>query len=181
MRLERFEREKVINSTLRGLLIVSALAFEIFNFSTTQYALHDLFGDLSFWGMRWATILAIAFCGIDFGGIARAFTPEQGHEEPKEIWYLLGAWILAAIFNATLTWWGVKVAVMNGAAAASAAAIGTGFVKNTMPVMIAVMVWLIRVLLIGTLGTAIDEWLHAKPAQRQQGHQISGVGGQRGF
>ena len=49
-----------------GMMIVGALlAFEVFNFSTTQYALHDMLGDLTFAGFRWATILAIAFCGID--------------------------------------------------------------------------------------------------------------------
>ena len=80
-----------------GLMIIGALlAFEIFNFSTTQFALLDMLGNLTFAGMRWATILAIAFCGIDFAGIARIFTPEQGADEPKEVWYLFGAWFLAA-------------------------------------------------------------------------------------
>ena len=86
-----------------GLIIVTALlAFEIFNYSTTQFALADVLGDLKFAGLRWATILAIAFCGIDFAGIARIFTPQQGRDEPAEVWYLFGAWLLAAGFNATL-------------------------------------------------------------------------------
>ena len=56
-----------------GVLILSALfAFEIFNYSTTEFAMYDLLGDLRFAGIRWSTILAIAFCGIDFAGIARA-------------------------------------------------------------------------------------------------------------
>ena len=87
-----------------GIIIIAALlAFEIFNFSTTDYALSDLLGDLSFLGVRWATILAIAFCGIDFAGIARLFTPEEGADEPAEVWYLFGAWLLAATMNAMLT------------------------------------------------------------------------------
>ena len=62
-----------------GLIILGALlAFEIFNYSTTDYALTDLLGDLRFLDLRWATILAIAFCAIDFAGIARLFTPERG-------------------------------------------------------------------------------------------------------
>ena len=66
---------------LFGILIVGALlAFEIFNYSTTDFALTDLLGDLKFIGVRWATILSIAFCGIDFAGIARLFTPEQGRD-----------------------------------------------------------------------------------------------------
>src|SRR3972149_10933358 len=103
-----------------GVMILGALlAFEVFNFSTTQFALHDMLGDLTFAGLRWATILAIAFCGIDFAGIARIFTPEQGRDEPTEVYYLFGAWFLAAAMNAALTWWGVSVAILNHSAAGS--------------------------------------------------------------
>ena len=95
-----------------GIILSALLAFEVFNYSSTAFALHDILGDLSFGPMSWATILAVAFCGIDFAGIARIFTPEQGRDEPAEVWYLFGAWLLAAGFNATLTWWGVSVAIL---------------------------------------------------------------------
>ena len=99
---------------LFGFLIIGALlAFELFNYSTTDFALNDLLGGLRFAGVRWATILAIAFCGIDFAGIARLFTPEQGENGPKEVWYLFSAWLLAASMNAMLTWWGVALAIVN--------------------------------------------------------------------
>ncbi len=50
-----------------GVIIIAALlAFEAFNYSTTDYALRDLLGDLKFLGVHWATILTVAFCGIDF-------------------------------------------------------------------------------------------------------------------
>ena len=66
-----------------GLIILGALlAFEVFNYSSTLFALSDILGDLAFGPLRWATILAFAFCGIDFAGIARIFTPEQGRDEP---------------------------------------------------------------------------------------------------
>src|SRR5512135_1576493 len=82
---------------LFGTLILGALlAFEIFNYSTTDFALTDLLGNLRFLDVRWATILALAFCGIDFAGIARLFTPEGGKGEMREVWYLFGAWLLAA-------------------------------------------------------------------------------------
>src|SRR5271157_5058474 len=60
-----------------GIIIVALLAFELFNYSTTEYALSDLLGNLRFIGLPWATILSIAFCGIDFAGIARLFPPGQ--------------------------------------------------------------------------------------------------------
>lgn len=78
---------KVLRGALFGLLLlVALLAFEVFNYSTTDFALTDVLGnDLKFLGIRWATILSIAFCAIDFAGVARLFTPEQGRHEPVEV------------------------------------------------------------------------------------------------
>ena len=102
-------RFKQVRPSLAFIIMIfgALIAFEIFNYSTTDHALSDMLGDLTFAGIPWSTMLAIAFCGIDFAGIARLFTPEQGMEEPKEVWYLFGAWLLAATMNAILTWWGV--------------------------------------------------------------------------
>lgn len=141
-----------------GIMIIGALvAFEIFNFSTTEFALRDVLGDLTFAGLPWATVLAVAFCGIDFAGIARIFTPQQGRDEPAEVWYLFGAWLLAAGFNAALTWWGVSVAIAENPHSASSAVIGSATVTRVVPVFVAVMVWLIRVLIIGTFSIAGDK------------------------
>jgi len=140
-----------------GMMIIGALlAFEIFNFSTTQFALRDVLGDLTFAGMRWASILAVAFCGIDFAGIARIFTPEQGADEPKEVYYLFGAWFLAAAFNAILTWWGVSVAIVSHASASGGAVISTATMTKIVPIFVAAMILLIRVLIIGTFSLAGD-------------------------
>lgn len=136
-----------------ALIIVALLAFEIFNYSTTDFALNDLLGDLRFAGIRWATILAIAFCGIDFAGIARLFTPEQGADEPAEVWYLFGAWLLAATMNATLTWWGVSIAILNHQTLGNAV-VGRETLIRVVPIFVAIMVWLIRILIIGTFSVA---------------------------
>jgi hypothetical protein len=136
-----------------GILIFALLSFELFNFGTTSFALQDVLGDLTFAGIRWSTMLAFAFCGIDFAGIARIFTPEQGRDEPAEVWYLFGAWLLAAGFNASLTWWGVSVAILKHNAEGSAL-VGQSAMTNVVPVMVAGMVWLIRVLIIGTFSVA---------------------------
>lgn len=139
-----------------GFLIIAALlAFEIFNYSTTDFALQDLLGELSFFGIRWATILAIAFCGIDFAGIARLFTPEQGAEEPTEVWYLFGAWLLAATMNAMLTWWGVSIAILQHESLGNSVIARDTLIK-VVPIFVAMMVWLIRVLIIGTFSVAGD-------------------------
>jgi len=140
------------------IMLVAILAFESFNYSTTDYALGDLLGGLEFAGLRWSTILAIAFCGIDFAGIARLFTPQQGAEEPKEVWYLFGAWLLAATMNAILTWWGVSMAITNHPVQ-STSVLDAETVTKVVPVFVAVMVWIIRILIIGSFSVAGDRLL----------------------
>ena len=136
-----------------SILISALLAFEVFNFGTTSFALRDVLGNLKFAGIQWSTILAFAFCGIDFAGIARIFTPEQGRDEPAEVWYLFGAWLLAAGFNAMLTWWGVSVAILNHTAEGGSL-LGQATMIKVVPIFVAGMVWLIRVLIIGTFSIA---------------------------
>ncbi len=134
------------------ILIVALLAFEIFNFDTTQYALNNLLGDVRFLGMQWAAILAIAFCSIDFAGLVRLFTPERGLDEPKEVWYLMGAWLLGATMNAVMTWWAISLTLLNH-----------GFGNEVLsreqlllyvPIFVAVLVWLTRILFIGAFSVA---------------------------
>jgi hypothetical protein len=145
---------RVSRGLVWGILILGALlAFEIFNYSTTDFAMSDLLGDLQFAGMRWSTILALAFCGIDFAGIARLFTPEQGADEPAEVWYLFGAWLLAATMNAMLTWWGVSIAIINHNTLGNAV-IPRETLLKVVPIFVALIVWLIRVLIIGTFSVA---------------------------
>ncbi len=154
-----------------ALLMGALLAFELFNYTTTDYALTDLMGNLRFLDIRWATILALAFCGIDFAGLARLFTPERqstkageaglarlftperGSTQPREVWYLFGAWLLAATMNAMLTWWGVAIAILNHTS------LGTSFIPaetmvSVVPIFVAIMVWVIRVLIIGSFSVA---------------------------
>ena len=136
-----------------GIILSALLAFEVFNFSSTSFALSDVIGDLSFGPFKWATILAFAFCAIDFAGIARIFTPEQGRDEPAEVWYLFGAWFLAAAFNASLTWWGISVAIMKHTAVGGAL-LGPQAMAKVVPIFVAVVVLAIRVLLINTFSVA---------------------------
>jgi hypothetical protein len=146
-------------ATVFAMIILTALlAFELFNYSTTEYALRDILGKMSFMGLGWATILSIAFCGIDFAGIARLFTPERGADEPKEIWYLFGAWLLAATMNAILTWWGVSMAIANHSLK-SQSILDSNTLTTIVPVFVALMVWVIRILIIGTISVAGDRFI----------------------
>ncbi len=152
------ERVQVKRGVIFGLLIITALvAFEIFNYSTTDFALTDLLGGLQFWGVRWATILAIAFCGIDFAGIARLFTPEGKIGEQTESWYLFAAWLIAATMNAMLTWWGVSIAIANHETLGNAV-IARQTLLKVVPIFVAVMIWLLRVLIIGLFSIAGERY-----------------------
>ncbi len=177
-RFSLLSRGKLSPGLIFAVIILTALlAFEIFNYSTTDFALTDLLGDLRFAGVRWATILSIAFCGIDFAGIARLFTPEQGGEEPKEVWYLFGAWLLAATMNAILTWWGVSMAVITHSVS-STTVMSASTLTKVVPIFVAIMVWVIRILIIGSLSMAGDRllWGHAAPQRRAPAPQRSYTG-----
>jgi hypothetical protein len=149
-------------TTTATLLLVGWVLFEIFNFATTEFALSDIMGELSFLGMRWATLLALAFCVIDLAGIARVFTPEQGRDEPVEVWLLFGAWLVASALNATLTWWAMAVAI-NNHTAQGMDIVGQKTMMNTVPVAIAILVWLTRIMIIGTFAFIGDKMWAGTP------------------
>ncbi|MFZ6020406.1 MAG: hypothetical protein ACOYXO_12425 [Chloroflexota bacterium] len=154
------------------ILAVALIGFEVFNYSTTELALGDLLGDLRFAGFRWATILAVAFCGIDFAGIARLFLPES--HDSRETWYLMGAWLIAATMNAVLTWWSISLALVNRTLQSSSF-ISHEMLVEVIPVFIAVLVWVTRILLIGTFSfsASLSEDVVSRPVLTRSGDQRS--------
>jgi len=150
------------------IIVLALVAFEAFNFSTTDFALSDLLGDLRFMGVRWATLLALAFCGIDFAGIARLFSPQEKDDELRSSWFMFGAWILAATMNAILTWWGVVMA-MQTHSVLSISLVDSSFISKFVPIFIALMVWVIRILLIGTLSKQGDKLIRDAKQQNSGG------------
>jgi hypothetical protein len=134
-----------------GFLLAAALvAFEIFNFKATQFALADLLGSVSFVGIRWATILAIAFCAIDVAGLLWFFTLGESRGSSLEAWYLIGAWLLGATMNAFMAWWAVSVTLVNSGPASGF--LGQLSLLDTLPIVVAALVWLTRILFIGALS-----------------------------
>lgn len=142
-----------------AILAVALVGFEIFNFDTTRFALMDLMGGHRFLGLEWAAILAFAFCSIDFAGVVRMFTPEQTiQNEPKEVWLLLGAWLLGASMNAVMTWYAVALTIAPRNVGATI--ITKGDMLFYAPIFVALLVWLTRILLIGSSSVAADRMLH---------------------
>lgn len=134
------------------ILFVALIAFEIFNFDTTQFALQSLLGNVTFVGLQWATILAIAFCAIDFAGLNRLFTPEGSTKEQREVWFLMGAWLLGATMNAVMTWWAVSVTLLNNNLGNEV--LSRDQILRYVPIFVAVLVWLTRILFIGSFSIA---------------------------
>ncbi len=135
------------------LLISSALlAFEVFNFDVTERAFIDILGEAKAFGILWATILATAFCSIDFAGIARLFAPVKPGKSTK-VWWLFGGWMLAALMNAMLTWWGVSVTVLDNQTLGNSL-VSRETMLEIVPVALAITAWLIRTLIIGTIVVA---------------------------
>lgn len=160
--------EKNINRhmVILGIMLVALVAFEIFNFDTTEYALESLLVGVQFSGIGWATILAIAFCAIDVAGLFKIFTPETGRDEPKEVWYLMGAWLLGATMNAVMTWWAISLTLLNNPAFAGNEVLSRGQLLSIVPIFVAVLVWLTRILFIGGI-TISGEVLMAEHRARR--------------
>lgn len=140
------------------LIMLGALvAFELFNFSTTEYALASLFGPHDALGLAsWATVLSIAFCGIDFAGLSRLFTPAADwRREPREIWFLTLAWLLGAGMNAVMTWWAVATALTENPALGNEL-VSRQQIMQYVPLFVALLVWMTRIMLIGSLATLGD-------------------------
>lgn len=139
------------NTYIFAMIIIALVAFEFFSFSSTDFALRDILGDMGVGFLRWSTILALAFCGLDFAGMARLLLPQSKNEraEPGS-WFLLGAWVLAAAMNTALTWWGISVAIYNQPVD-SVLIMDPMMYVTVIPVLVAVIIWCIRILIIGTL------------------------------
>lgn len=133
------------------ILIIALIAFEIFNFDTTRYALESLLGEVKFLGLSWAVILAIAFCAIDFAGLSALFSPETGNAE-RSTWYLMGAWLLGATMNAIMTWWAVNLTLLNHELGNEV--LSREELLRFVPLFVAVLVWLTRILFISAFSIA---------------------------
>jgi hypothetical protein len=147
------------------ILIVALVAFEIFNFDTTRFALQSLLGDISFMGLTWASILAVAFCAIDFSGLARLFTPERGKDEPRAVWFLMGAWFLGATMNAVMTWWAVSLTLLSHDFGNEV--LTREQLLQFVPIFVAALVLLTRILFIGALSVAGEHVFQRADTGRQ--------------
>ena len=67
--------------------------------------------------------------------------------------------------NAALTWWGVSIALVNHQSLGGSV-VAQGTLVKVVPIFVAVMVWLIRILIIGTFSVAGDRLFSQADARR---------------
>ncbi|MBN1316855.1 MAG: hypothetical protein JXA42_15355 [Anaerolineales bacterium] len=176
------EQHRITRRVAVGAILGLALvAFELFNFDTTEYALENLLGMVSFASIRWSTILAIAFCSIDFAGLARLLTPEDeraagGTLKPTHL--LLLAWLLGGGMNALMTWWAISLALMGHN-------LGNELISREqllkgVPIFVALLVWITRLLIIGSFVINSNRVAEAgKPIRRKSARRLNGRSLQR--
>jgi hypothetical protein len=87
----------------------------------------------------------------------RLFTADRGREIPKEVWYLMGAWLLGATMNAMMTWWAITLTLLNHNFGNEV--LSRDQLLYAVPIFVAVLVWLTRILFIGAFTVAGDRIL----------------------
>ena len=99
---------------------------------------------------------------MDIAGIVRLFTAERDNARSLETWYLLAAWLLAATMNAALTWWAVSLALI-GHNGLGNEVLGRETLIGSVPIFVAILVWLLRILIIGSFSMASSRILQRDP------------------
>jgi hypothetical protein len=155
------------------LFLLALVAFEIFNFDTTRFALENFLGAVSFAGVHWAVVLALAFCAIDLAGLLRFFLPEEedGGGTPTEVWYLMGAWLLGATMNALMTWWAVSLTLLDHELGNEV--LSRQQLLEIVPIFVAVLVWLTRILFIGAFTVAGGTLFNLRFLRARQGQNAA--------
>lgn len=141
------------------LLILSWMAFELFNYVSTEAVIHTWIGsvliDLGFLSISWSTLMAVAFCATDLGGLAAIFTPETGKDESIEVKILFVIWMFTSLFNAVLTWLGI-LNQMQTQPFGGNMALSREMILTVFPFMLAAFLYAVRITLIMTIVKMID-------------------------
>lgn len=88
---------------------------------------------------------------------------------PTEVWYLMGAWLLGATMNALMTWWAVNLALLNHDFGNEV--LSRGQLLELVPIFVATLVWVTRILFIGAFTVAGGYLFSALGLPQQQARQ----------
>lgn len=142
------------------LLLVLCVALELVNWTTSEGALLLFLGRTQVIGLYIASLLALAFCGVDLLCLWRITTPAaRAEDESKTVVLMLVMWVVGTLLNAVLTYFSLKHTMSQTTAWQSD--IWQGFNPlDVLPVALAGGVWVTRVSLIWTLASELDRRLH---------------------
>jgi hypothetical protein len=98
------------------------------------------------------------------------FTPEKGDNEPKAVWYLMGAWLLGATMNAVMTWWAVSLTLLSHDFGNEVLARET--LLKLVPIFVAALVLLTRILFIGAFSMAGEHIFDLAGSSRTKANQL---------
>jgi len=130
-------------------MLTSIVAFEIFNYATTVLAIKSLLGGFAVMGFNLAAWLAVAVCCLDVTGIIYLFILLPSPARTKSNRRLFRAWLAVTGLNAWLSWLGISQAIAIRQAE-TGLGVDADILTHTLPIFIVCLVWLVRILLIGS-------------------------------
>lgn len=135
------KRAWVFNAILVGCLLL----FEVFSYSSSKEALFGMTGMA-----LWSSLIAFSLCAVDFAGLAKLLIPDESM--PKDSFGMLfGAWLLSAVGDTFLTYLVVSSDMQSRASQVimvSKGLISANTWAVTIPILVAVLVWLAQVMLV---------------------------------
>jgi len=141
-------------------------AFELFNAQTTYDAFYSILGQSGL-----ALCLTIAFCGMDVGGLMRVVAHKVEKSDKENLLVdglLFGAWFLAAMFNAFMTYWAVAGAweTRQGSIVVPKV-LGQIGASPFIPFFIALFVFIIRIALMSSFGKGLGMMIEEEDQPRR--------------
>lgn len=142
-----------------GIIFLCLLCFEIFSYSSSYEAIDRLTGMTT-----WATMLAFAFCAVDFAGLAKLVMPEMRNLPEMPLFFLSGAWVLSAIGDTSLTWFVVstQTSTLTRHILVTAGVLSPKFFTTWLPLLVAVFTWGVQVFLVTRIGAITDKLVTEK-------------------
>lgn len=138
------------------LIILSLGMFEVFSYSSSYEALMSMFGIRA-----WAFALAFGLCVVDFAGLAKLLMPDMRDLPEFSLYFLMGAWVVSALGDTSLTWFVVSrhTSTLTSHALVQSGILSIKFFTTWIPLIVAMFTWGIQLLLVTRLGIVIDSWI----------------------
>lgn len=135
-----------------GIIFLSALAFEVINIATNVAGFESFFGGIKFLGISWAIWATIAFEAADVGCLCYSWDRKFDFRTHPEAGFALTAHFFAGFADAGLSYFAFMMAIGNSVSQ-MANVVGEKAILTWAPVFLALMIWVIRTLLMGTIVT----------------------------